>query len=62
MTTETQTAESVSLAGLILAGGMSRRMGTDKAALLLDGQTFLERIVERLAGSVRPLVIVGRAE
>jgi molybdopterin-guanine dinucleotide biosynthesis protein A len=60
--TPTQTAENVSLAGLILAGGMSRRMGIDKAGLLLGGQTFLERIVERLAGRMQPLLVVGRAE
>jgi molybdopterin-guanine dinucleotide biosynthesis protein A len=60
--TQTQTAENVSLAGLILAGGMSRRMGTDKAALLLGGQTFIERIFERLAGGMQPILVVGRAE
>jgi molybdopterin-guanine dinucleotide biosynthesis protein A len=60
--TQTQTAENVSLAGLILAGGMSRRMGTDKAALLLGGQTFIERIVERLAGQLEPIIVVGRSE
>lgn len=54
--------EPQSLAGLILAGGMSRRMGTDKAALLLSGQTFIERIVERLAARLQPLLVVGRPE
>jgi molybdopterin-guanine dinucleotide biosynthesis protein A len=30
---------------LILAGGESRRMGQDKASLVLDGQTLLQRMV-----------------
>lgn len=32
-------------AALILAGGLSSRMGTDKAKLTLEGQTLLERAV-----------------
>ncbi len=32
----------------ILAGGASRRMGTDKSQLLLEGQTFIERIADTL--------------
>lgn len=37
-------------------------MGTDKAALLLGGRTFIERIIERLAGQLQPIIVVGRAE
>lgn len=36
---------------LILAGGESRRMGQDKASLVLDGQTLLQR----MASIVQPL-------
>ncbi|MBT8423258.1 MAG: NTP transferase domain-containing protein [Gammaproteobacteria bacterium] len=36
------------LCGLVLAGGDSRRMGTDKAALELDGVTQLQRAVTQL--------------
>lgn len=35
------------LAGVILTGGKSSRMGRDKCTLELEGQTFLQRLVER---------------
>ena len=37
----------------ILAGGASSRMGTDKSQLLIDRQTFTERIAEHTAESHR---------
>jgi len=47
------------VSGVILAGGRSSRMGVDKASLLLDGVTMLQRSVNRLAGAVDELVLVG---
>ena len=39
---------------VILTGGRSSRMGRDKCALRLGGETFLERLVERYRGSLIP--------
>ena len=44
--------------GIILAGGRSRRMGTDKALAQIRGQTFLERALDALEGA-RSVVVVG---
>ena len=45
-------------AGLILAGGLSRRMGGgDKGLLKLGGETILTRIANRLAPQVSPLLL-----
>lgn len=37
---------AMDLTGIILAGGKSLRMGTDKASLKLNGKTLLERSIE----------------
>ena len=44
----------------ILAGGASSRMGTDKSQLLIDRQTFTERISETLLKSTDSVTLVGR--
>jgi molybdopterin-guanine dinucleotide biosynthesis protein A len=43
----------------ILAGGASRRMGTDKSQLLIDRQTFTERISETLLNVTDSVTLVG---
>lgn len=43
--------------GLVLAGGQSRRMGTDKALLTLGGETLLDRALRRLGPQVQGLAI-----
>jgi molybdopterin-guanine dinucleotide biosynthesis protein A len=48
-----------SVAGLLLTGGRSRRLGTDKATLLLDGETLAARAARTLASVCAPVVEVG---
>jgi molybdopterin-guanine dinucleotide biosynthesis protein A len=53
-----------SIAGFILIGGQSRRMGTDKSRLMLEGQSFVERIARELSAATPSVTVVGnkRAE
>jgi molybdopterin-guanine dinucleotide biosynthesis protein A len=53
------------VAGLILAGGRSSRMGSDKALLTFPGAssfTFVERLVSRLAEYCMEILLVVRDE
>jgi molybdopterin-guanine dinucleotide biosynthesis protein A len=47
--------------GAILAGGQSRRFGSDKALALWEGETLLDRVVASLGPQVDALVVCGRA-
>ena len=46
--------------GAVLAGGRSRRFGSDKAAALLDGRPLLDHVVAALAVQVDAVVVCGR--
>jgi molybdenum cofactor guanylyltransferase len=46
----------------ILAGGASSRMGTDKSRLLLEDQTFVERIAATLLTVTDTIRLVGGSE
>jgi molybdopterin-guanine dinucleotide biosynthesis protein A len=45
--------------GMILAGGRSRRMGTDKALLLMNGQRLIDRVAEVMRGIFQEVIIIG---
>jgi molybdenum cofactor guanylyltransferase len=47
------------VAGILLTGGASRRLGVDKATLLLDGETLARRAARVLGGVCRPVLEVG---
>jgi molybdopterin-guanine dinucleotide biosynthesis protein A len=48
--------------GAILIGGDSRRMGRDKAGIIWDGETLVERVYKRLAPLVDEVLLVARHE
>lgn len=43
--------------GIVLAGGMSSRMGRDKAEVELEGMTLLQRVTDRLAAQTTSVAI-----
>jgi molybdopterin-guanine dinucleotide biosynthesis protein A len=47
------------VAGVLLTGGASRRMGTDKATIELDGETLAARAARVLTAVCAPVVEVG---
>jgi molybdenum cofactor cytidylyltransferase len=47
-----------SIAGIILAGGASRRMGTPKALLRFQGETFLDRLIRLFSAVANPVIVV----
>lgn len=49
-----------SISGFILVGGASSRMGTDKAALLLEGRSFVQRIAEELMAVTNSVTLIGK--
>ena len=51
------TNQPSAIAGVILAGGRSRRFGSDKAAAMLGGETLFERVRRRAAAQVESLAV-----
>ena len=48
------------IAGIILSAGASRRMGTPKALLPLNGETFLDRLIRLFSeAAIPPIVVLG---
>ncbi|HEX3563979.1 MAG TPA: molybdenum cofactor guanylyltransferase [Acidimicrobiales bacterium] len=55
-----QRAARPPVAGLLLTGGASRRMGTDKASIVLaDGRTCAQTVAARLAEVADPVLEIG---
>jgi flagellar biosynthesis protein FlhG len=52
----------MSVSAVILAGGQSRRMGTDKAFLDIGGERLIERTVRRLAAQSRACLVISTDE
>ncbi|MBK6707600.1 MAG: molybdenum cofactor guanylyltransferase [Sphingomonadales bacterium] len=46
--------------GAILAGGQSRRFGSDKAEALFEGRALLDHVADALRPQVAALVVAGR--
>jgi molybdenum cofactor cytidylyltransferase len=46
------------IAGIILSGGASRRMGTPKALLRFQNETFLDRLIRVFSAVCDPIVVV----
>lgn len=47
------------ITGIILAGGKSSRMGTDKGTLVLNKKTFIQHIIEAMEPLVNNIIIVS---
>jgi molybdopterin-guanine dinucleotide biosynthesis protein A len=50
----------VRLLGVILAGGMARRFGSDKALATIDGRPMLDHVAARLRPQCETLMVAGR--
>lgn len=48
----------MSVSAAILAGGQSRRMGTDKSFILLDGKPLIRHVIDQLEPLAIPMIII----
>lgn len=55
-------SDSSSVAGLLLAGGQSRRFGQDKARHPVDGVPMIRRVYEALSDAVESVIVSVGAE
>lgn len=59
MSDEATPEATIDVTAIVLAGGRSSRMGSDKAALVLGGRTLLQRAVDAACGAASAVVVVG---
>ena len=59
MKPDTSKLDYPDVTGVLLAGGKSRRMGQDKAGLVLAGQTLADRMLDWLGNHFPQLLIAG---
>ncbi len=62
MTCSAQSDTGKDILGVVLAGGQSRRFGSDKAAAMLDGQTLMQHAIASLSGECDRVIVSGRAQ
>lgn len=48
--------------GIILAGGLSSRMGSDKGMVQLNGKKFIEHILEAIIPNVKEVIIIANCD
>ena len=48
----------MAVTGIVLAGGLSRRLGRDKAVEPIDGEPLISRVIRRLEGLTDEIVVV----
>jgi len=58
LTSRLKVTPDASIAGIILSGGASRRMGTPKALLRFQNETFLDRLIRVFSAVCDPIVVV----
>ena len=49
------------ITGIVLAGGRSSRMGSDKSLMVLNGKTLVEYAIDALKPLCNKVVKIGRA-
>lgn len=47
------------ITGIILAGGKSSRMGTDKGVMLVAGRAMIERVIQTLSSFTNKIIIIA---